>query len=58
MTTGTMTAEPAFPAPTTIEETGLAPDQIEMLLVKVLYGGESTGLAQPIGLLRVVGAQG
>ncbi len=44
MTADTMTA-PAFPAPTTIEETGLAPDQIEMLLVKMLYGGESTGLA-------------
>jgi hypothetical protein len=30
--------------PTTIEETGLAVDQIEQLLVKTLYGGEMTGL--------------
>jgi hypothetical protein len=33
-----------FPAPTTLEQTGLAPDQIEMLMVKTLYGGEATGL--------------
>ena len=39
------TALPGFPAPTTIEQTGLAADQIEMLLVKMLYSGESTGLA-------------
>ena len=30
--------------PTTIEETGLAVDQIEQLLVKTFYGGEMTGL--------------
>ena len=30
--------------PTTIDETGLAVDQIEQLLVKTLYGGEMTGL--------------
>jgi hypothetical protein len=30
--------------PTTIEETGLAVDLIEQLLVKTLYGGEMTGL--------------
>jgi hypothetical protein len=35
----------SFPAPTTLEQTGLAPDQIEMLMVKVLYSGEATGLA-------------
>ena len=34
-----------FPAPTTLEQTGLAADQIEMLMVKTLYGGEMTGLA-------------
>ena len=33
-----------FPAPTTLDQTGLAPDQIEMLMVKVLHGGEATGL--------------
>jgi len=33
-----------FPAPTTLEQTGLAPDQVEMLMVKTLYGGEMTGL--------------
>ena len=30
--------------PTSIEETGLAVDQIEQLLVKTFYGGEMTGL--------------
>jgi hypothetical protein len=30
--------------PTTIEETGLAVDQIEQLIVKTFYGGEMTGL--------------
>jgi hypothetical protein len=33
-----------FPAPATLEQTGLAPDQIEMLMIKILYGGEATGL--------------
>ena len=33
-----------FPAPTTLEQTGLAIDQIEMLMVKILFGGEATGL--------------
>jgi hypothetical protein len=45
MTTANVNALPVFPAPTTLEETGLAPDQIEMLMVKIMYGGESTGLA-------------
>jgi hypothetical protein len=31
-------------APTSIEDTGLAVDQIEQLLVKTFYGGEMTGL--------------
>ncbi len=31
--------------PKTIEETGLAIDQIEQLVIKTLYGGEATGLA-------------
>ncbi|MBI4484691.1 MAG: ATP-binding protein [Acidobacteria bacterium] len=30
--------------PKTIEETGIAIDQIEQLLIKTLYGGEATGL--------------
>ena len=34
-----------FPAPTTLEQTGLAPDQVEMLMVKTLHAGEMTGLA-------------
>jgi hypothetical protein len=34
-----------FPAPITLEQTGLAPDQVEMLMVKTLHGGEMTGLA-------------
>jgi len=33
-----------FPAPATLEQTGLAIDQIEMLMVKILFGGEATGL--------------
>ncbi len=36
---------PAPPAPTTLAETGLSGDLIEQLLIKVLYGGEATGLA-------------
>src|SRR5205823_13724377 len=28
-----------FPAPSTLEQTGLGLDQIEMLMVKMLYGG-------------------
>jgi len=39
----TVTIAP-FPAPMTLEQTGLAPDQIEMLMIKTLYGGEATGL--------------
>jgi hypothetical protein len=34
----------APPVPTTLEDTGLAADQLEQLLVKHLYGGECTGL--------------
>ena len=34
----------APPLPRTIEDTGLAPDQIEQLIVKSLYAGELTGL--------------
>ena len=30
--------------PTTLEETGLGADQIEQLLIKMLYGGEASGL--------------
>jgi hypothetical protein len=50
MTTSTLEtapifAAPTFAAPTTLEETGLAPDRIEMLMVKIMYGGELTGLA-------------
>ncbi len=37
-------AAPAPRAPSTIEETGLAPDQISQLVVKMLYGGEASGL--------------
>jgi hypothetical protein len=43
-TTVAITVAP-FPAPTSLEQTGLGPDQIEMLMVKILYGGEATGLA-------------
>jgi len=42
-TTVAVTVAP-FPAPMTLEQTGLAPDQIEMLMIKILYGGEATGL--------------
>ena len=42
-TTVAITIAP-FPAPATLEQTGLAPDQIEMLMIKILYGGEATGL--------------
>ena len=41
--TDTVRHSPA--APTTIEETGLAPDLVEQLVVKTLFGGEATGLA-------------
>ena len=34
-----------FPAPTALDQTGVAPDQIEMLMIKTLYGGEATGLS-------------
>ena len=34
-----------FSSPTTIEQTGIAADQIERLMIKALYGGEATGLA-------------
>ncbi len=37
-------AAPSPRAPATIEETGLAPDQLSQLLVKTLYGGEASGL--------------
>jgi hypothetical protein len=42
----------APPEPATLEQTGLGPDLIEQLLVKTLYGGESTGtgLAERIRL--------
>jgi hypothetical protein len=33
------------PAPHTIEDAGLSADLVEQLIVKLLYGGESTGLA-------------
>jgi len=36
---------PVPPVPRTIEETGLALDQLEQLLVKTLYGAEATGTA-------------
>jgi hypothetical protein len=36
---------PAPAAPTTIEETGIAPDQLSQLIVKSLYTGEATGVA-------------
>jgi hypothetical protein len=39
---GTTTTAP--PVPATLADTGLGADQIEQLLVKTLYGGESTGL--------------
>ena len=35
---------PAPPVPATLEDTGLAADQVEQLLVKTLYSGEATGL--------------
>jgi hypothetical protein len=35
---------PAPPQPATIEATGLAVDQIDQLIIKSLYGGESSGL--------------
>ena len=47
--TATVTALPntAPPPPVlrSLQETGLGMDQIEMLLIKTLYGGEATGLA-------------
>jgi hypothetical protein len=39
------TASPVPPQPRTFEETGLATDHIEQLLVKTLYNGEATGHA-------------
>ncbi len=35
---------PAPPVPATLADTGLSTDQVEQLLVKTLYAGESTGL--------------
>jgi hypothetical protein len=35
---------PVPPAPSTIEATGIGRDQIAQLLVKMMYGGEATGL--------------
>jgi hypothetical protein len=55
--TTTKTA-PAPPVPTTLEETGLEPSQIEQLLVKTLHGGEASGLTVadrlrlPFGILE------
>jgi hypothetical protein len=44
----TATIDPARvaapPVPMRLEDTGLAPDQLEQLIVKQLYGGEATGL--------------
>jgi hypothetical protein len=37
-------AAPAPPQPATIEATGLSVDHLEQLLVRTLYGGETTGL--------------
>jgi DNA-binding PadR family transcriptional regulator len=34
-----------FPAPTTLEQSGIALDQIDMLMIKTLHGGEATGLS-------------
>jgi hypothetical protein len=39
-----VTRTPAPPVPARLEDTGLGADQIEQLLVKMLYGGEATGL--------------
>jgi hypothetical protein len=39
-----VSATPAPPVPTSIRDTGLPVDQIERLLIKTLYTGESTGL--------------
>jgi hypothetical protein len=36
---------PAPPIPVTLADTGLGADQVEQLIIKSLYGGESTGLA-------------
>ena len=50
----------APPVPTRLEDTGLAPDQLEQLLVKHLYGGELTGLMLanrlrlPFGILEPI----
>jgi hypothetical protein len=47
MTTATAVETPhraAPPIPMRLEDTGLAPDQLEQLIVKQLYGGEATGL--------------
>ena len=45
MSTNVALSIPSFPAPMTIEQTGIAPEQIEMLIVKALYTGESGGVA-------------
>jgi hypothetical protein len=47
MTTATLeeTRTPAPAAPRTLEDTGLTADLVEQLIIKSLYGGESTGLA-------------
>jgi hypothetical protein len=37
-------APAAPPVPVTLEDTGLGADKIEQLLIKALYGGETTGL--------------
>ena len=46
MTTATLdtTRSTAPPVPMRLEDTGLAPDSLEQLIVKQLYGGEATGL--------------
>jgi len=46
MTTPTLedVRTPAPPVPQTLEQSGLASDQLEQLIVKTLYGGEATGL--------------
>jgi hypothetical protein len=36
---------PVPPVPTTLQETGLSFDTVEQLLIKTLYGAESTGLS-------------
>ena len=36
---------PVPPVPRTLQETGLSFDTVEQLLIKTLYGAESTGLS-------------